>query len=167
MKIAVPYHDPILDWHVGHCIKGNELKIAAILQSRGGETAVPMGKGRDNWRKGKKVEGKEYAALEGYVFYRGIYARKDDGIIKILDGVVSDKIVQAIMARYYAGEFDAAKKAVDAALKMTGKMVKIDHRHYGKMEAKIVRILPNNQFEIQLDARTRMVGIIGVHEIIG
>jgi hypothetical protein len=167
MKQTTPYHDPILDWHVAQCIKGDELKVADKIQARGGETAVPMGKGRDNWKRGKKSEGKEFAILEGYVPYRGVYPQKADGVIYVLDGLISDKVMQIIMARYLAGEFNEAKKAIDAALKMAGKMVNVDHRTLGKLKAKIVRVLPDNRFEISFEARSGYVkGEVGLNEII-
>lgn len=167
MKQTAPYHDPILDWHVAQCIKGDELKVADKIQSRGGETAVPMGKGRDHWKRGRKSEGKEFAVLEGYVPYRGVRPQKSDGVVHVLDGLISDKVMQEIMARYIAGDFNEAKKAIDAALKMAGKMVNVDHRTLGKFKAKIVRVLPDNRFEISFEARSGYVkGEVGMNEII-
>lgn len=167
MKQTTPYFDPILDWHVAQCIKGDELKVADKIQARGGETAVPMGKAKPHYRKGKKVDGKEFPVLEGYVPCRGVYPQKADGVIYVLDGLISDKVMQIIMARYLAGEFNEAQKAIDKVMKMAGKTISLKLHDGTTTDAKIVRILPDDKFDVKYSARSGYVkSVIGIGEII-
>ena len=101
----------ILDWHCGWAF--NVEKSAQLLEERGAEVFIAKGLTRSFKRGVKIIAPKPYNVFGNYIFWRGVYPKKTDGITHVLtdcDTMVPDEIICRIMTDCACGEFDLGRK---------------------------------------------------------